>query len=329
MAKRQDGKLEQITPAKARRPHVLKTVLAMFAGLMVLSVIGSLLEDSPPAEGVAEPGLAENAAPASADASRHFFGRIDVVSVTCENGAVMISGSTDLPDGSQLTVGFDVAGMPETGTYIGVNEHVLVREGEFHSRLVPPNRPEYRNGKYLVEVMFTPPAQSEGVLKIVGKNGEYLGGDHAQAHANFTLLEVVKEISLDLNLGEAYPEIVPAKFQTGSPERAMMEFLYSWQKQDWNSMANYAQKTWRSGQENPADMLEAWFGFKDLMGAEITGKTVTSNVAVDFSVTIRYGFGSQVKSKSITARVIREDAPYSTSPYGEWGVNPSSALREN
>lgn len=329
MAKRQDGKLEQITPAKARRPQVLKTVLAVFAGLMVLSAIGSLLDDAPPAESVAEPGMAENAAPASAEASRQSFSRMDVVSVRSENGAVVISGSTDLPDGSQLTVGFDLAGMPATGTYIGVNEHVLVHNGEFHSKLVPPNRPEYRNGKYLVEVMFTPRAQSEDVLEIVGRNGEHLGGDHAQTHGNFMLLEVVKEISLDLDLGKAYPEIVPTKHQAGSPERAMMEFLYSWQKQDWNKMVSHTQKTWRSGQENPADMLEAWFGFKGLMGAEITGKTVTSNVAVDFSVTIHYGFGSQVKSKSITARVIREDAPYSTSPYGDWGVNPSSALREN
>jgi hypothetical protein len=93
-------------------------------------------------------------------------------------------------------------------------------------------------------------------------------------------------------------------------------------------MVKFSQKTWRSGEPNPAEKLEDWYGFKDLLGAKITKRTPVSNVTVDITATIYYSFGSEIETKIITGRVIREVAPYKPSPNGEWGVNPISTLAE-
>ncbi len=113
-----------------------------------------------------------------------------------------------------------------------------------------------------------------------------------------------------------------------SPERAFAEFLISWQEKDWDRMAKFTQKTWSSKEKNPAEMLDAWYGFKDLLGAEITKKSSVSDVTMDITATIYYAVGSKIETKMITARVIREVAPYTPSPKGAWGVNPISTLRE-
>lgn len=126
----------------------------------------------------------------------------------------------------------------------------------------------------------------------------------------------------------SYPMVRADSYSVGSKERAFAEFLISWQKKNWSRMVKFTQKTWSSGESNPAETLEAWYGFKDLLGAKITKKTAESNVAVDITATIYYAFGSEIKTKSITARVIREVAPYKPSPKGEWGVNPISTIAE-
>ena len=126
----------------------------------------------------------------------------------------------------------------------------------------------------------------------------------------------------------SYPMVSANSYSVGSKERAFAEFLISWQKKDWRRMVKFTQKTWSSGENNPAEMLEAWYGFKDLLGAKITKKTSVSNVTVDITATIYYAFGAEIKTKVITARVIREDAPFKPSTNGEWGVNPISTLAE-
>ncbi len=126
---------------------------------------------------------------------------------------------------------------------------------------------------------------------------------------------------------ESYPMVKIGSYPEGSAERAFAEFLTAWKDKDWDRMAEFSQITWRSAQNNPAEMLNSAYGFKDLLGAEIIKKSDVSDVMVDITATIYYRI-AQVEKKSITARVIRETAPNKPSSEGKWGVNPISTLRE-
>lgn len=125
-----------------------------------------------------------------------------------------------------------------------------------------------------------------------------------------------------------YPMVDVNSFSEGTAERAFAEWLTAWKDRDFNRMAAFSQKTWLDGEDNPAETLEAQYGFKELLGAEFTNIVRTTEVANDIAATIHYSFGSDVQKKQITARVIREAAPYEPSPAGDWGVNPISTLRE-
>lgn len=263
--------------------------------------------------------------PTASTVAARRFSKLEVIQVEYADGKVNISGETDLPDGSILSITFDVAGRPSTATYIGVNTRVAVKEGKFSAELIPPNRPEFAQGPYLVEVLFTPRAQTDNVLKIVGNNGENLDG--ARETAGFRTLETSKPVSLELNV-VPYPMVSPASYPRDSPERAVAEYLEAWQKADWNRMATFTSKTWQDGQSDAAGLLEAQYGFKDLLGATIEGNTPQSDLMVDIGVTVYYALGSEIRTRTLTARVIRESAPYTPSTSGDWGVNPLSTLRE-
>ncbi|MHC1583295.1 MAG: hypothetical protein ACXQTM_01465 [Methanosarcinales archaeon] len=261
------------------------------------------------------------------------FSKLEITDIVYEDGKVKVTGTTDLPNGSQLNVNFDVAGRPATATYIGVDTKVKVENGKFTAMLTPPNRSEFTKGQYIVKVMFTPRGQSDVVLKLVGMNGEHLEGDKVRKDFNaFKIMETSQQIELQLNLNTpnipSYPMVSADSYSANSPERAFAEFLISWQKKDWDRMVEATEITWRSGEKNPAEMLEAWYGFKDLLGAEITKQSINSDVSADITATVYYRFGSKIEKKAITARVIREVAPYTPSSNGEWGVNPVSTLRE-
>ena len=67
----------------------------------------------------------------------------------------------------------------------------------------------------------------------------------------------------------------------------------------------------------PSDFLSA----KPLRAALI--------VVIDVTLIAEYeAVPNQIERKEIVARVIREIAPYDASPDGQWGVNPTSTLRE-
>lgn len=255
------------------------------------------------------------------------FSKLEITEVVYKDKKVKVIGLTDLPDGSELYVQFDVAGRPETATYIGVDTEVKVNNGKFIAMLKPPNRPEFAKGPYVVEVMFTPRNQPASVTKLVGKNGEFLKGDKVQESYGFKIMETHKKVDLNLEIA-FYPMVTPKSYPPDSPERALAEFLVSWQRKDWNRMIRFTQKTWCSVQKNPAETLNAWYGFKDLLGAEIKDKSIVSNVFVDIKATFYYAIGSEVQKKTITATLVREVAPYTPSPQGVWGVNPTSTLKE-
>jgi len=152
------------------------------------------------------------------------------------------------------------------------------------------------------------------------------------------LVEVSKDIQIKI-LGDSLKESLaapasytfqsPSEFPQGSPERTLAEYALAWKDQNWQKMINFSQKTWVSNESDPVGSLEAWYAFKTLKGFEITKTDKISDVITDITFKVYYEMiTNQIDKKEITARVIKESAPMTTSVQGQWGVNPTSTLGE-
>jgi len=126
------------------------------------------------------------------------FSHIDIQTVRTDGDGVRVDGSTDLPDGSLLTVDFDVAGPQGVESEEAVSTTVTVRKGTFSARLVPPGTREFAQGPYRVDVLFSPRMQNAGVLGKVGADGSRLGGEHARDTFGFKVLEATKMVDIRL-----------------------------------------------------------------------------------------------------------------------------------
>jgi hypothetical protein len=291
----------------------------LFWGLCVYACAGSLEEPRPAQTPVQ--------APAQTPAQPIEFAKLEITNVAYQGGEVKVTGVTDLPDGSQISVTLDIIyEHPETDTYIGVNTKVNSENGKFVAVLMPPNRPEFKKGPYVVEALFTPKGQPDAVLKLVGKNGENLAGDKVEKAYGFKIMETSYQTDLKLGI-TSYPMVNVNSYPPNSPERAFAEFLNAWKNQDWDAMVKFTQKTWRSGEKNPAEWLSFNIGIKDLLGAEILNKNTISDVMVDINVKVYYALGNEVGDETRVVRIVREIDAYKPSTQGEWSVNPISALR--
>ncbi|MCX6645817.1 MAG: DUF4340 domain-containing protein [bacterium] len=120
-----------------------------------------------------------------------------------------------------------------------------------------------------------------------------------------------------------------SQYGQNTSEYALVQYMIAWRDQNWNQMSQYVELTWKDSENDPVGMLEAWHDFKILKGFQIESVTRTSSVANDITYIIEYEFGTNnVVKKRVTARVIRESAPYTTNENGRWGVNPTSTLAE-
>ena len=118
-------------------------------------------------------------------------------------------------------------------------------------------------------------------------------------------------------------------FPLGSPERTVAEYAAAWRDQDWQRMVNFTQITWLDSSPDAPDELAAFYDFKLLHGFEISGVEQITDVAARVTFSVAYElFAGEIETKEITAMVIKEVAPLSPSPEGQWGVNPISTLRE-
>jgi hypothetical protein len=121
----------------------------------------------------------------------------------------------------------------------------------------------------------------------------------------------------------------PSSFDIGTPERVFAEYMLAWHEKDWARMANHTQSTWHAGEENPANTLQVYHDTKLLKGFEILKIVRTGEVLTDITYIAWYSFAdNKISSRQITARIIKEDGVYNPSVNGEWGVNPTSTLRE-
>ncbi len=247
-----------------------------------------------------------------------------------------------MPDGAEIDVSFEVAGRSDTDTYLGVDDKVQVLNSKFTSELMIPDRSVYSSGHYKVSALFTPRSQSPEVLAQVGIDGEKLSGPQVEKTSGFRMLNDSRLSHHRLKLTSThYVMVKPSDYESGTAERAFAEFLVAWKKKDWNSMADVSQKTWKSSVNNAADGIKDIFDIKDLLEAKIIKTNDVSDMtpdgqnAKDVTAQIRYSVGSeagvmgfQMHTATVTARVVRESAPYKLDSNGEWGVNPTSVSRE-
>ena len=262
------------------------------------------------------------------------FSVLEVLKVEYVDGAVHITGCTDLPDDAVLDVSFDISNYMPDDSYVGIETQVQVEEGLFEATLVPPNIPQYQQGLYLVEVWFRAnETQTAEVLDLVGEGGEHLAGERVwqlETGDKTLLADTTIPLTLEIVL-PTYPQVDPSVFEEDTPERAMAEYLLAWQNEDWETMASWTQATWREGADNPPIDLMHWVGFKKLLGAEInpTQPIEASEVSTQLSVTLYYALNpTWIKKVSVQPFLVREDEAYSPSILGDWGVNPISMLDE-
>lgn len=296
--------------------------------LIVLCMCAEEGTETPsPTTTIAPTTPASTTQPPTTTPSEHiYYSQLDITSVTSDNNKITIKGTTDLPPKSSLIVGIEIAGLKPDDKFVGANTSAQVSDGKFSAIMDAPTNPAFAKGPYVASALFTPKGQEQSVLNCVGVNGEYLAGEHLRSE-NWNMLEVEVTIdSLNFNIRTEYPMVNVTDYPFHSAERALAEFLISWQDEDWERMASFTQKTWRYREDNPADMMWAWFGFMELQGAEINNIVRISETTIDISFTIYYLIGNNIKSETKVARVICETGPYTPDTSGEWGVNPISVL---
>ena len=118
-----------------------------------------------------------------------------------------VDGATNLPNGAKIHITIydedyfehdkaDPDWRLENLTHFG--DLAIVKNGKFAKTLTAlAIEAPMKSDKYKVEVSFNPRAQTSSIKKIVGENGEYIGGDLLDVRdAGFTMLETSKQVSL-------------------------------------------------------------------------------------------------------------------------------------
>ncbi len=109
----------------------------------------------------------------------------------------------------------------------------------------------------------------------------------------------------------------------------LTEFLTAWKDSNFQAMFDACQETWKYNHQGSGIVwFENWYGSKTLTYWDIIDSKI-SGVLCDIELKISYkDFAFKGKYKTITARLVCENAPYKPDITGNWGVNPISVLRE-
>jgi len=141
----------------------------------------------------------------------------------------------------------------------------------------------------------------------------------------------------------------PTDYRPDTPERAVAEFMLGWRERDWSKVAEAVQlsvkaefpqnQTWKRSDGSEFDVvvtletyLKATLGgrvlFEWRLGESLPVEGLKESMATDTKVWAFWkGRDGLVEGGCITARAMREMAPYKPSASGLWGVNPASAAR--
>lgn len=105
-----------------------------------------------------------------------------------------------------------------------------------------------------------------------------------------------------------------------SSEDTIVEFLEGWKGNRFHKMYGLCQITWKSNNDvkNLMYLLD-----KKLDSFEVTKINEINDCMHDVSITVRI----KRIEKQITARLLKEKAPFKPDVNGVWGVNPISLIR--
>jgi hypothetical protein len=213
----------------------------------------------------------------------------------------------------------------------------LLSDGRWEFTPKEGSGPGDKDGPYQVLMIYSQPV-SEGCYMLFFKNESIMEDAWFEYETALDIEKLLwttettdEDTSVPPNDQEStsYPMLDIDSFPENTPEWALAGYLNAWKEADWETMTEYTQLTWLNNEADAIGFLDAVYGFKDLVGAEIINTTEVSDVCVDIEYIIYYTFaGGEVSKVKITARIICESGPYEPSTEGQWGVNPVSALRE-
>src|SRR5258708_14670221 len=103
------------------------------------------------------------------------------------------------------------------------------------------------------------------------------------------------------------------------PEDVCASYFAAWKAKNWKKMAALTTKTWRSSEKDPVGFFKDVYGFRSLSSAKITHVNRRGQITVDVTVKVIYKGFRCVEEHVVTARMIRESAPFKPSPKGKWG----------
>lgn len=108
------------------------------------------------------------------------------------------------------------------------------------------------------------------------------------------------------------------------------DFMEAWKNQDWGTMWENSQKSWRTKEENNAKMIFDLFGHKRLLDFEVVGMNEVSSCCIDVVIRIKYYINPGITQQcEIEPRLLKEIKKYHPSIDGKWRVNPISMLKEH
>ena len=102
------------------------------------------------------------------------YSKLEITLASYSNGQIDIVGETDLPDGADLFMEFQVVG--DDSSYISFG--VPVQNGKFSTKLkLASLGPVYEKGPYSIKVEFNSFHQKDQITTLVGEKGENIEGD--------------------------------------------------------------------------------------------------------------------------------------------------------
>jgi len=113
--------------------------------------------------------------------------------------------------------------------------------------------------------------------------------------------------------------------------QVLTEFLDAWKTKHYTRMLEFCQITWRFNEKDPEDTLQKFFGQKDLMDYNVDkSNTFYSHKSClcKIQLGIRFYYVNAIYSAKCVATLVREQAAYTPSVSGNWGVNPISMLKQ-
>lgn len=189
--------------------------------------------------------------------------------------------------------------------------------------IVEKSQKVLKNYKDLTDIEFIPLVDNEQIIGFVryDHDGEQfkLEEDTLTTESNFTESEPPeKEIDNMQNF--------KVTINQDSPKEVVKTYFTAWKSQDYKTMYNVAEPTWKNNKKE--DVIEAWYDFKTLKSFSIQSEQknnmeIGDKHLVMTKVITKVTYESlqgKDENKTITVNVIKEGE--------KWWVNPTSTLKE-